>query len=409
MASIFHKSRVYYSISLCLLLLAGTGCGSSALETEYAKPRGKSLNGVSTFLQLLKSNGHRVESVPFLSPKTMERGDFLVIFHDSSGPLEQESQKAIMELCQTPWMDSILLVLKNGDMTEQYFETLKKRARLDSNQLKRTMEALDSLVEQKKSAAKSGEKLDFPVEDSGGLYGMKTVERQQTENPIMVDLFSFQPSPSIENDPDFSPGNPSGNRTSSDNKWDPDFPMSFSSPMKSVQALWRLNRRLIPGKETRVLWSSGEDPLLTEGALENTSFFVLASAIPLLNAGLADPGNRVLCEELTRLIPPKSRVIVSTSSHWRGAGEEDPPDGGIVRFLRVQPYPWIFGQALLALIFFCWWKYPIFGRPRTDNGREVKRFGRHIDALGELLGRTGDRSYILKRIREWHRVRNNPK
>jgi hypothetical protein len=382
----FRKPTVYYSLFFCLFLLTGIGCGGNSLETEYAKPRGKSLNGISTFLQLLRTNGHRVETVRFLSPRLMERGEFLVIFHDSPGPLDQESQKAIQELCQSPWIHSVLLVLKNGDMTEQYFDALKKRAQLDSDQLKKTKEALDSLLEQKKLHAKTEEKPEFSVEEGGGLYGLKKVERPPTEKPIMVDIL---PEP--------------------DTDWDKIHKSTPDIGKISIPAQWRLERRLIPDKETFVRWSSGEDPLLTQGVLLETRFFVLSSAIPLLNAGLTDPGNRVLCEEIASLIPPNTRVIVSTSSHWRGAGEEDPPDGGILRFLRVHPYPWIFVHALLAIIFFCWWKYPILGRPRSENGSEVKRFARHIDALGDLLGRTGDRSYILMRIREWQRVRNNPK
>lgn len=401
----FSFLRLSLSLSLGLLLLAMMGCGGNRLETGYATTRGKSLNGISTFLQLLRSEGHRVESVPYLSPRIGEKGEFLVVFHDSPGPMDAESQKAIIELCQSPSIHSILVVLKNGDMNEEYFSALKKAGNLDAEQLKRIRESLDFLSDMK-DLAKSGLKLEFPVEETGGYYGLKKVDRPKPEEPIKVDI--FPPPPVDEDEPYIVPGTPTDRRPP-ENKKGPETPMAPPTPLETIPAQWRLERRLVPGKDAYVRWSSGQDPLLTQRILLETRLFVLASAVPLLNAGLADPGNRVLCEEIAGLFPPNSRVIVSTSSDWRPSRDDDEPDGGIMRFLRVQPYPWIFGQALLAIVLFCWWKYPILGRPRSENGEAVKRFGRHIDALGDLLRRTRDRSFILKRIREWQRVRNNLK
>lgn len=403
----FNLSQIPFVLCLALALLGGAGCGGNHLETEYAKPRGKSINGISTFLQLLRNEGHRVETVPYLSPRIGLRSHFLVIFHDSTGPLDADSQKAIDEFCDSPLIHTILVVLKNGDMTEEYFLALEKSGRLEPGQLTQVREALDTITESKKRNQTMG-KQDFSLGDTGGLYGLKKVDRTRTEKPLLVDVFPF-PDVDEENryvppgtSPEIRP--PTENRANGDpNKH------SLDPDIRALPVRWHLERRLIPGKDAYVKWSSGQDPLLTQQIRFGTRFFVLASAVPLLNAGLADPGNRTLCEEITRLFPPNSQVTVSTSSDWRPSREDDEPDGSVLRFLKVQPYPWIFGQALLAIVFFCWWKYPIFGRPRAQTGEVVNRFGRHIDALGDLLRRTRNRSFILKRIQEWQRVRNNLK
>jgi hypothetical protein len=55
------------------------------------------------------------------------------------------------------------------------------------------------------------------------------------------------------------------------------------------------------------------------------------------------------------------------------------------------------------MIIFCWWKLPIFGRPRNAVSTESVRFGRHVEALGSLLQRTRDASFARQAIRDWHR------
>ena len=59
---------------------------------------------------------------------------------------------------------------------------------------------------------------------------------------------------------------------------------------------------------------------------------------------------------------------------------------------------------MLALLMFCWWKLPIFGRPRVNVDTEDQRFGRHVEALGKLLQRTGDSTFARLAIRDWQRT-----
>ena len=190
------------------------------------------------------------------------------------------------------------------------------------------------------------------------------------------------------------------------NREDPPFeiPVKAESvdPPEIIQARWRLNRRLIKRGDAEVLWSSGDDQLLTSQPLGNgRRILVLSSAAPILNGGLVNSGNRRLAEELLKELPP-GPVAISLSSRWSDEKHISSPSS--LRFLKVHPHGWIFGQAMLALLMFCWWKLPIFGRPRVNVDTEDQRFGRHVEALGKLLQRTGDSTFARLAIRDWQRT-----
>src|SRR5262249_36728741 len=77
-----------------------------------------------------------------------------------------------------------------------------------------------------------------------------------------------------------------------------------------------------------------------------------------------------------------------------GGGDEP----GLLRLLRSQPNPWIVGHVLAALAAYCWFRFPIFGRPKTIESHEPRRFGRHVESLGDLLARTGNLSFAIERL-----------
>jgi hypothetical protein len=169
-----------------------------------------------------------------------------------------------------------------------------------------------------------------------------------------------------------------------------------------VSAKWPLNRQLDHSDDTVILWSTGDESLLTEDLYyTGQQVLVLASAAPLLNGGLVDPGNRQLAEELVKYLP-EGKVVITLSSRWSDGSFAESPS--IWHFLKVHPHGWIFGQTLLALALFCWWKLPIFGRSKVAVNTEGVRFGRHIEALGALLQRTRDAAFARQLLRDWHRA-----
>lgn len=88
---------------------------------------------------------------------------------------------------------------------------------------------------------------------------------------------------------------------------------------KYVVANWPLIGRLIPGNSA-CLWQKGTESVLTETHFSSAKLLIMASAYPLLNAGLVDPGNRILCEQLIAKLEPMGRIAVAISSRWVDAG-----------------------------------------------------------------------------------------
>ena len=57
----------------------------------------------------------------------------------------------------------------------------------------------------------------------------------------------------------------------------------------------------------------------------------------------------------------------------------------------------LFHLCLLGILF-CMARWPIFGRPRDPEREAPSDFGKHVDALGELLERTGDKNFASSRL-----------
>ena len=50
----------------------------------------------------------------------------------------------------------------------------------------------------------------------------------------------------------------------------------------------------------------------------------------------------------------------------------------------------------------CFALLPIFGRPRQLAEESRSDFGKHVEALGELLAATADHQYAAGRVRDYH-------
>jgi hypothetical protein len=82
--------------------------------------------------------------------------------------------------------------------------------------------------------------------------------------------------------------------------------------------------------------------------------------------------------------------------------DSERPDDDTWAMLTQAPLSYLFLQmALVGLLyaFYCW---PIAGRPRELRHRSLADFGRHIEAYGALLERTGKRDYAERRVRDYY-------
>lgn len=344
-------------------LLCAAGCDKT-ITTDYAAVRGPSINGVSAFVQMLRDAGLPTTATSAI-PAVDDRCTTLVVFGDRFGPMPADAAERLQAFLDADGAQTLVLALRDDDWTVGYWRAVSGRTDLTAAQRERVTERLSRA---EKDLAAGIEEADPPDIDSFG-YTLERVERANATAPLTVELKSAG---------------------------------VFTGD--TIDARWELHRRLVPGVGARVQWRSGRDPLLVRIPRGVDEIVVVASATPLLNGGLVDPGNRSLAADLVARLPAGGRTHVVGSTDVAsadGAGGEEP---SILRLLAVQPHPWIAAQALAALALFCWWRAPIVGRPRREGAAVAQDFGHHVAALGSLLARARGEAFAERRLEEWRRI-----
>lgn len=364
--------RVLLGVCACLCL---TGCGGEAtLDTSYGSVRRPSLNGIGVFVDMLKATGHRVDILPAITPH-IHRYSRVIIFHDKFGPVSKETEEFLT--AATTSEQVIIIALRDCDWAIDYWERIAGQIEKKDPARAAAARKASGLARIRLLASTSA-----PVPTvADGLYGLETVPRQGIDRARTVKLRSWT----------------DGDEDEEVTEIGVDFPLQ--------RRLRIATSNKIPEAEF-VVWSAGDDPLLLSyQPVGGSHLMILGTTAPLLNAGLVDPGNRRLTEQFIERLYADGPIAVVTSSLLLS----DEEDISLWRFAKIFPHPWILGQSLVALGLFCWWRWPIFGRPHTDQHQETKRFGHHVAAVGELLARTGDIRFALQRIQEWQRVQEHRK
>lgn len=135
-----------------------------------------------------------------------------------------------------------------------------------------------------------------------------------------------------------------------------------------------------------------------------SQLILVANGSVLMNESLTNRGNVQVVEQLIARCTPEGRIgFLSNANETRIRlpWDEEEPKG--FEWLRVWPLSLIAIQglflgsiALLAML-------PIFGRPQRLPEPSTTDFGKHIEALGDLLARSRDRNYALQRIADYFR------
>ncbi|XZE46602.1 hypothetical protein SH467x_001891 [Pirellulaceae bacterium SH467] len=156
------------------------------------------------------------------------------------------------------------------------------------------------------------------------------------------------------------------------------------------------------------IWLQTSDgiPLLTSVAAEagSTSRVVLVSTPALLaNYNLTYPGNWKIASKLVDQLPPGKIGFLSTEGDPRvlQAGESEQQKG--FEMLTMWPINIITLHAAFLGMLVLVSLFPIFGRPKSLPAKSTQDFSDHIDALGALLFKSGDRFYALSTIADYFR------
>jgi hypothetical protein len=153
------------------------------------------------------------------------------------------------------------------------------------------------------------------------------------------------------------------------------------------ESLLRADQLTLVSRVTKPVWVDGQVLVVTNGSF-------------LLNLPLVNHQHRLLASQLIGQCGPPGKVAFLES------GAEGPL---IIDAPRTSPDA-VRKRVLLAIHWFalgilaCFYLFPIFGRPKTMTNETEADFGKHIEAVGALLQKTGDARYARKRLEQYHEI-----
>ncbi len=371
-AIVVHRSRPSGSLRLValhtpLLAILLAGC-SRDIDTLYGRREGlgasASVNGTAVLGEMFEQAGHRVYSWQTLSPRLSQRADCIVWFPDDFQPPSKEVRQWLEEWLAEKPERTLVYVGRDFDAAMWYWQHV----------LPNTPAEQRPLVAERLQAAKT-----------------RFRERRDLDK-----------------------------NTEKDCGW---FTLNDSQPMRQVQKItsdpqWldgvdasrleiELRRRLSPPTDAEVLLKSGDDVLVSRQTIEQGHLIVVANGSFLLNLPLVNHEHRKLAGRLIDEVGSTAKRVAFLESGSGGPAirDRDPaaaaPTG--LEMFDAWPTNWILLHLTALGVIFCFSRWPIFGRPGSSEANGASDFGRHIDALAQLLKRSRDRDYATEKIEHYRR------
>jgi len=348
---------------LLLACLALCGC-EEQLETEHgirtATSRGISVNGTSVLANMFEQAGHDVYTRRALTPTLGERASTIVWAPDS---FAKPSDKVI------DWLDNwladdpdrtLIYVGRDFDAAPHYWDAVIPGApAAKAPELRRRLN--EAKLERAANRGKpDGEHCEwFQLDYSGSRRDVQSLSGPWATG---VDPTKTQ----IELEGLLKPHPLDGAETLLESQGDP--------------LAWR-----IPS-----LHGGGQLIVVNNGSF-------------VLNYPLINKEHRKLAAQLVASVDPDGRVVFIESDGDGPPINEDPANKipSALAMFTVWPINVLLLHlaALGVVLCVCWW--PIFGRPKSPPRSDVSDFGRHVDALGEMLELTGDHSYATMRVLQY--------
>ena len=163
-----------------------------------------------------------------------------------------------------------------------------------------------------------------------------------------------------------------------------------------------LRDRLQPVDKDQEFLTCQDDGVLVfqhaQSGWDKSQVIVVANGSFLLNLPLVNHEHRKLAGKLIDDVTPSGQVVFLESG--RGGPPIEPADEELAlwRFFAAWPLNIILLQLSVLGVIFCFACWPILGRPKLPPVETVSDFGKHVDAVSQLLRRTRDRQYALGKL-----------
>ncbi len=419
-----------WRIFWCGTVLAIPGCWHAPLVEDYGAVRGRtavhSLNGLGFHRELWESAGTRVLLPSKLSPR-LETYDTLVLVGRDYGPPGRDARQWLEEWLERKEGRTVVYFGRDFNAAIYYRQRTLDRVRPDLQPRARQAIALKQIEEFNIRAAQLPENtfaewFYFDVERPERRYTRfagpwaEDLEGREGYWPVRTALLPPGPQwrdalPSwLENStkppPRFDPGPVLGDDSIGRSRW------GYWEYTTIEQ--WQAAFDKLPEHDLLLRADDGT-PLVFRipvGPRGNSQILIVANGAPLLAGSMVDPLHRRVGEKLVEQCMPAHRVgLLQYGQAGLLISEVPEPDqrGIGLEMLTVWPLSAITMPAALLGILLCVALFPIFGRPRRLPRRTTSDFGMHVEAVGQLLQKTHDRSFALQAIHDYFwTVRNEP-
>lgn len=356
-----------------LLVFFLTGC-SRDIDTIYGQRQGPgasgSVNGAAVLGEMFEKAGHRVFSWRALSPRLHDRADCIVWFPDDFKPPSKEVREWLEEWLTQDAGRTLIYVGRDFDAAPWYWERVSTDVPPDQRTRvrKRLSWANDNYSSDREHLPKKPEDCGwFTIDNSKPLRKPKTLEGKA----------------------------------------------AWLNDIDAKKIDIELRSRLTPPKTAEALLRSGDDVLISRKAMKDSQLIVVANGSFLLNLPLVNHEHRKLAGKLIGKVGAPGKTVVFLESDEGGPPirDDDPAAAAAtgLEIFNVWPTNWILLHLAAVGVIFCFMRWPIFGRPRTCEIANGSDFGRHVDALAELLKRSRDHAYAMERILNYRQRTENEK
>ena len=408
----------YISLLLtALFLFSAAGCRSKYWENEYVAylPDSffdESVNGSAEFRDLCRGAGGRVTATTHLTRRA-EKYDAIVWFEDDWYSMATLNQEAVdwysRWLAAKPGRALVLVAdgwradLDYWESVEplappKYAEWIKKKITAAREYRPQTEGELIKMIENVQKPAETGndsseaKTSDGSADKADGSAGDSIEKVEKTEEAVNSAGEEKEEKPLwFRFEERSEPREASGLAGNF-------LPEAFPD---SANYTARLYRRLEPLDETETILTLGGEPVVLRRKIGGGEVYIVHSGFFMLNYPLMKTENRLLASALLERIRPEKRKILflhgsGVPSVPRDRTEEPISKYSLGRLSTFSIFVWQLIFFALAIFF---WRWPITGRPKEIPTEKLADFSRHLDALGDLLKKTGDVSWAENELR----------
>ena len=355
----------------CLVCLGGCVSDEPEIDTRYglSSRAAHSLNSTSILLNKIRERGHNVQVKRRITPG-IENFDAVIWAPDST---DAPSEKAIQAL--ETWVNgysdrTLIYVGRHYDAQSDYLSAIVQQAKGREKE-----EMLRRIAEKKvRDADLEYQWWNSPREDCTwfSLDQSTSTRTSKLSGPLVAsipnsELPELTYSVLLDVVDDYAP---SGDY----------FYLEFEK-----EVLLEVDQKPFVSK------------LVADQDYAKSTIILVSNGCFLLNYGLVDPKKEILADRLLGELPVNANVLILESGPGSiPVSDSDYENHNSWAWVSEAPLRYIVPHFLVWGVVFCFVFFPIFGRPRRTEAKNITSFRNHIDAIARQFARSGG----IKRARQ---------